>query len=67
MMNSKGLFAYNQDTSVDLTVTMRTNDGTGSGWVARNYNDFSKLNSGKASEIAINKALSSRNAKAIEP
>ncbi|MBX2945294.1 MAG: TldD/PmbA family protein [Cyclobacteriaceae bacterium] len=67
MMNSKGLFAYNQSTSVDFTVTMRTNDETGSGWVQRNFNDVSKLNTSEASKIAIDKALQSRNPKAIEP
>jgi predicted Zn-dependent protease len=67
MLNSKGLFAYNQATTVDFTVTMRSNDGTGSGWVARNFNDVSKLDTAEASKIAIDKALQSRNAKAIEP
>lgn len=67
MMNSKGLFGYNEDTNVNFTVTMRSNDGTGSGWVTRDYNDFSKLNTAQASQIAIEKALQSRNAKAIEP
>ncbi len=67
IMNSKGLFAYNKGTNVDFTVTMRSNDGTGSGWVARNFNDVSKLNTAEASQIAIDKALQSRNAKAIEP
>ena len=67
LMNSKGLFAYNQATSVDFTVTMRSNDGTGSGWVARSFNDVSKLDTAEASKIAIDKALMSRNAKAIEP
>src|SRR5689334_7843294 len=32
VMNSKGLYAYNRSTGVEFTVTMRTNDGTGSGW-----------------------------------
>jgi predicted Zn-dependent protease len=67
VMNSKGLFAYNKSTSVEFTVTMRSNDGTGSGWVARNFNDVSKLDTAEASAIAIDKALQSRNAKAIEP
>src|SRR5258708_4045125 len=67
LMNSKGLFAYNQATNVDFTVTMRSNDGTGSGWVARSFNDVGKLNTAEASNIAIEKALMSRNAKAIEP
>lgn len=67
MMNSKGLFAYNQSSSLDFTVTMRTNDGTGSGWVTRDFNDVSRFNGASASEIAIEKAAMSRNAKAIEP
>ncbi len=67
LANSKGLFAYNKATGVDFTVTMRSNDGTGSGWVARNFNDVSKLNTAEASAIAMEKALQSRNAKAIEP
>ena len=28
--NSKGLFAYSQESELEFTVTMRTNDGTGS-------------------------------------
>jgi len=67
MMNSKGLFAYNRATNVTYTVTMRTNDGTGSGWVTRDFNDVGKLNTAEASKVAIDKALQSRNAKAIEP
>jgi predicted Zn-dependent protease len=67
LMNKKGLFAYNQATNVDFTVTMRTNDGTGSGWVTRTFNDVSKLDTAEASDIAIKKAVMSRNAKAIEP
>ncbi|MBX7126403.1 MAG: TldD/PmbA family protein [Cyclobacteriaceae bacterium] len=67
MMNTKGLFAYGKSTRVNFTVTMRTNDGTGSGWVIRDYNDVSKLDTAEASNIAIEKALQSRNAKGIEP
>lgn len=67
MMNSNGLFAYNQSTNLNFTVTMRSNDGTGSGWVTRDYNDVSKFDPVEASNIAIDKALMSREAKAIEP
>ncbi len=67
MMNSNGLFAYNRATDVSFTVTMRTNDGTGSGWVTRDYNDINKFNAAEASQIAIDKAVMSREAKAIEP
>src|SRR5687768_16889652 len=49
MTNSKGLFAYNKATNATYTVTMRTNDGTGSGWVTRDFNDVSKLDTAEAS------------------
>lgn len=67
MANSNGLFAYNQSTDLNFTVTMRTNDGTGSGWVTRDVNDVNKFDGAEASAIAIDKALQSREAKAIEP
>lgn len=67
MMNSKGLFAYNKSSNVDFTVTMRTNDGTGSGWVSRDYNDINKFDASEASKIAIDKAVLSKEALAIEP
>lgn len=67
MMNTKGLFAYNKSTNINFTVTMRSNDGTGSGWVTRDFNDVSKFDAAEASQVAIDKALMSREAKAIEP
>ncbi len=67
IMNKNGLYAYNKSTSVDFTVTMRTNDGTGSGWAARDLHDVNKLNAAETSRIAIDKAIMSRNAKGIEP
>lgn len=67
ILNSNGLFAYNKSTDSDFTVTMRTNDGTGSGWVSRDYNDISKFDATEASKIAMEKALLSKEAKAIEP
>lgn len=67
MLNSSGLFAYNKSTNAEFTVTMRTNDGTGSGWVTRDVNDISKFDAVEASNVAIDKAVMSREAKAIEP
>lgn len=67
IMNSKGLFAYNKYSNLDFTVTMRTNDGTGSGWVTRDFNDVSKFNAAEASKVALDKAVMSKEAKAIEP
>lgn len=67
IMNSVGLFAYNKSTNASFTVTMRTNDGTGSGWVSRDYNDINKFDPKEAAGIAIDKAVMSREARAIEP
>ncbi|MFZ5973176.1 MAG: TldD/PmbA family protein [Bacteroidota bacterium] len=67
MMNTKGLFAYNTATSVNFSVTVRTEDGKGSGYATRGYNDVTKLDTQSATEIANEKALKSAAAKAIEP
>ena len=66
-LNSNGLFAYNKSTNIEFTVTMRTNDGTGSGWATRDYNDVSKFDAAETSKVAIDKAVMSKEAKAIEP
>jgi predicted Zn-dependent protease len=65
--NSKGLFAYNKSSAVDFTVTVRTSDGLGSGYASQDVNDFSKLNTKSATEVAIQKAKASANAQALEP
>ncbi len=67
ILNSNGLFVYNKATSMEFTVTMRTEDGTGSGWVTRDFNDVSKFDAAEASKVAIDKAVLSKEAKAIEP
>ncbi len=67
MMNTNGLFAYHRQTSVSFSTTIRTRDGTGSGWATRDFNDVSKLDTGAASEIAIQKSIASRNPRPVEP
>src|SRR6187551_318212 len=67
MMNSKGLFAYNTSTNVNFSITVRTEDGKGSGYATRGYNDVTKLDTLKATQIATDKAVKSATAKAIEP
>jgi predicted Zn-dependent protease len=66
-MNSKGLFAYNTFTNVAFNVTVRTEDGRGSGYATRGYNDVTRLDTKKATQIATEKAVKSAAAKAIEP
>jgi predicted Zn-dependent protease len=65
--NSKGLFGYNKATSVDFTITVRTADGLGSGYAIRDVNDVSKLSTKAATEVAMQKAMASVNARALEP
>ena len=65
--NSKGLFAYNKSTSVDFSITVRTADGMGSGYGSGDFNDSSLLDTKISTNIAIQKAISSRGAKAFEP
>lgn len=67
MMNSKGLFAYNTSTNVNFSVTVRTEDGKGSGYATRGYNDVTKLDTKTATKIATDKSIKSATAKAIEP
>lgn len=67
LMNSKGMFAYNLSTGCNFTATIRSEDGTGSGWVTRDFNDASRLNTVEASNIAIKKCLGSKDAREMEP
>ena len=67
LMNSHGLWAYTTNTQVNFSVTLRTEDGTGSGYAAKGYNDVSKLDVLAASKTAAWKAARSTGAKALEP
>jgi predicted Zn-dependent protease len=66
-MTANGNFGYHPSTRASFSVTMRTPDGTGSGYGAANANDIGKMDTDLASEIAIEKALASRNPRAVEP
>jgi len=65
--NSNGVFGFQRDTGVDFTVTVRTEDGRGSGWAKRSVGDAGKFDAREASDVAIEKALRSVEAKALEP
>ena len=65
--NSAGLFAYHPSTSVDFTTTVRTIDGTGSGWAGANDANWSMIDFRATSERAVTKARLSRNPTGIEP
>jgi predicted Zn-dependent protease len=65
--NNKGLFAYQSGTSSNYTLTVRTADGTGSGWAGADHPDFTKVNVKDVAARAIEKARLSRNPVAVEP
>ncbi|HEX6251812.1 MAG TPA: TldD/PmbA family protein [Gemmatimonadaceae bacterium] len=67
LSNSKGLFAYNRNALSALTTTVRTPDGTGSGWAGATHNNWAQMNAAELGQIAIEKAVRSRDPVAIEP
>lgn len=66
--NSKGLFAYYRSADLGFVLTCRMADGSGSGFAAiSGVKDFSMIDVKALTERAAEKALRSRNAKALEP
>jgi len=65
--NSNGVFGHQQATGLDFTCTVRTEDGRGSGWVKRSAQDAARFDPREAADVAIEKALRSVDAKALEP
>jgi predicted Zn-dependent protease len=65
--NKEKLFAYHKSTNSNYTLTVRTTDGTGSGWAGAEHPDWTKLDVNTVSSRAIDKARLSRNPVAIEP
>ncbi|OUJ73356.1 TldD/PmbA family protein [Hymenobacter crusticola] len=65
--NNKGLEAYQQVTNLSYSVTVRTPEGTGSGYATADYNDISKFDAARLTQIAADKATGSVAAKAMEP
>jgi predicted Zn-dependent protease len=64
---SKGLFAYHRSTDANLSATVRTPDGTGSGWASAGARDWSHVDAAALGVRAAQKAVASRNPTAIEP
>ena len=65
--NKEKLFAYHKASNANYTLTVRTTDGTGSGWAGAEHPDWTKLDVETVSKRAIDKARLSRNPVAIEP
>jgi predicted Zn-dependent protease len=66
--NSKGLFAFYEVAEASLILTCRMPDGSGSGWAGTTgIKDVNMIDPVEITEVASQKALDSRNARAIEP
>jgi predicted Zn-dependent protease len=64
---SRGLWAYNRATGAAFSTTVRTPDGTGSGWAGTNAFNWSDVDVRAMAERAVDKAERSRHPQAIEP
>lgn len=67
ILNSKGLFAYNQGTIAEFSCTSRTKDGTGSSRVQKQSINVNNLDINKLGERVINRSKMSMNPKEIKP
>ncbi len=65
--NKAGMFAYRRATSSNYSLTVRSDDGTGSGWAAADHPDWSQLDARAVAQRATDKAKASVNPVAIEP
>jgi predicted Zn-dependent protease len=65
--NKRGLFAYHPNTEVNLSTTVRTPDGTGSGWASTGSRRWTDIEPVTLGVRAAQKAVASRNPQAIEP
>jgi predicted Zn-dependent protease len=63
--NSKGVFAYHCGTGANFSVTAMARDS--SGWAEHEARSIAKIDARRLGRIAIEKALASRNPRAVEP
>jgi predicted Zn-dependent protease len=65
--NSKGNFGYATRTGVDYSLTVRTQDGTGSGWGTDDALRLSEIDGKAVAERALQKAEMSQKPRRLEP
>jgi predicted Zn-dependent protease len=65
--NSRGLFAYHRASAFAMTNTVRTTDGTGSGWAGTAHADWGRARPSELAATATRKAQTSTGSVAIEP
>ncbi|MES2176781.1 MAG: TldD/PmbA family protein [Gemmatimonadota bacterium] len=65
--NSKGMFAYDSSAVVTMTATVRTTDGSGSGWACSDGDTFADIDAQRVGAVAVEKAIKSQKPVAVEP
>ena len=65
--NKRGNFGYAMQTNVNYSVTVRTPDGTGSGWARADGTRMSEVDFSAAGRYAIDKAVMSQKPRRLEP
>jgi predicted Zn-dependent protease len=65
--NRKGLFGFHRSTEASFSTTMRTPDGTGSGWAGRSATRLADLRPPDVAAAAAKKALSSAQPAPLDP
>jgi predicted Zn-dependent protease len=65
--NKLGNFGYHRMTNANYSATVRTPDGTGSGWASDGAPRITDIDAGRLAATAIRKAVESRGPKPIEP
>ena len=65
--NNKGVFAHGRGSGAAYSATVRTPDGTGSGWATSDSRDVTKVDYERVSRIAVEKAIASANPVSLEP
>ncbi len=64
---SRGMFAYNTSSRASFTTTVRTPDGTGSGWAGSGSHDWTDIDIPSIARRAVDKAERSRDPREVEP
>ncbi len=67
VMTTRGHFAYQASSNANFSTTVRTPDGTGSGWAGAGLFDWNELNARALGAQAIDKAERSREPRDVEP
>ena len=67
LANTRGLFAYHRSSNASYTLTVRTPDGSGSGWAASESHRAANIDGRMVTDRAIDKAIRSKSPAELEP